>query len=329
MKHLRRYIFCFLLLSACVTTQRKALVVDLNMVRPYAFDMEKENPAPYPFLVEFRKDEEHLWYIAAEHVSTKDYANPQEHPTNKLINAVFEKHHPEVVIVEGINTGDVLSPPSMLKKADECIGSNYAKDCAESFFAINAARKHGAEYLSGEPNDSEIKKRVLESGIPEVDLLGFYIVRQIPQIKRTAKRDSIGIDAEISRVIPGFRSRLNYERSLSFNDFKSWYKVHVTKPKIYYDVGTDDCAPHAGADATFLQRISSQVGAARDRMVVERIEKMLNQFNRVLVVYGGSHYSTQLPALSKMMGTPTYFKVNKVTGQVTELVGPHEGGVAK
>jgi hypothetical protein len=82
----------------------------------------------------------------------------------------------------------------------------------------------------------------------------------------------------------------------------------MQKPKSFLDVVNDDPAPHGGGDATYVQRISHQVGLARDRVIVKRIEEMMNKYDRVLIVYGGSHYLLQEDALKDALGEPTFFK---------------------
>ena len=94
----------------------------------------------------------------------------------------------------------------------------------------------------------------------------------------------------------------------SFKDFENWYNEKVTKPKHYRDVTGNDTAPDGSVSASYLQRFSNRVGIARDTSLLNRIEKMLNRYDKVLVVYGFSHFLTLEPSLTATFGKPQFFK---------------------
>ena len=82
----------------------------------------------------------------------------------------------------------------------------------------------------------------------------------------------------------------------------------MTKPTSYLNITNNDPAPHGGPDATYVQKISNKVCLIRDRAVVKTVERMLNRYSRVLVVYGGSHLITQEPAIDSMLGKAAFFR---------------------
>jgi hypothetical protein len=225
------------------------------------------------------------------------------------LQALFRDYHPQVVIVEGLDTASELSPKSVIAFADKCETSNYRSGCGESFFAINLARKLNVDYISGEPGEKIIKNQILKEGYSVKDLLGFYLVRQIPQFKRHQDFDLKRFPEKAERTLQNFRRQLSTDEKFEFSDFKSWYSLHMSKPTDFTQVETDDSAPNGDNNATYVQKISNRVGLIRDRNIIRTIESMLNKFDRVMVVYGGSHLLTQEKALIEAMGIPKYSKI--------------------
>jgi hypothetical protein len=304
-----------LLIVGCTTMQPKGPpVADIKLVLPYTFNLETKNHLENPYVAKYERDGRLLLYVASEHISIQKYPNLLEHPTLKTIESLFYAYKPEVVIVEGVNTGAELSPKSFIRHADECATTTYRR-CGESSFAVNMARKFGAEYIDGEPTNVQIKDEVFGLGYTAEDLLGFYLVRQIPQFQRSGDFDRNAFSIKGEKLLRRFQHQLGTDLKFGFPEFESWYEKHMTKPKNYLDITDDDSAPHGGPEATYIQKISNKIGIIRDQAIVKTIERMLGAYSRVLVVYGGSHLLTQEPAIEGMMGKASYFYA---TGNVGE-----------
>ena len=295
----------------CTTMQHgDSPVADTNLIIPYTFGLEDKKHLEAPYVAKYARDGKLLLYVASDHISIQKSPNILEHPTLKTIEQLFAEYKPEVVIVEGIDTGDELSPKSILKKADECVTCNY-RNCGESFFAINMARKSGAAYITGEPRNQQIKDEIIKEGYSAEDLLGFYLVRQIPQYRRQGDFDRKKFADQAEKQLRGFQFQIGTDLKFGFKEFDAWYSKHMTKPKSYLDITNNDHAPHGGPDATYVQKISNRVGVIRDRAIVKTIEHMLGTYSRILVVYGGSHLITQEPAIESRMGKATYFRATE------------------
>jgi len=297
--------FAFAALTACVTAA--PLHFDPAQIRPYTFALESQKHLESPYVAKYEHDGKLLLYVASQHLAVEKYPDLLQHPTLKTTAALFAEYRPQVVIVEGIDTGAEVSPPKLVKHADECAASAY-RQCGESFFAINAARKAGAAFVSGEPKSTEVRDQLVAAGYTAEDLLGFYLVRQIPQLRRQASFDPKTFPGVADAHLLRFQEQIGTKLAFDYVAFTAWYAKHMTDPKSVLDVTNDTPAPHGGPDATYVQKISNQVGVIRDRSVVERIGAMFAKYDRVLVVYGGSHLITQEPAFLPL-GTPSYFRV--------------------
>ena len=296
-----------LYLTGCTTVTETDITIDETKVIGYQFELEDKKSMEQPYVARFTKGDKQLLYVLSKHVSEVEYPKVVEDPTIVTIDQIFKSFKPQVVIVEGIPTGAKMSPRSMAKHAEICKSREFRR-CGESFYAIDQAIMSDAEFVGGEPTEREIIEFVAKSGYSPKDLLAFYVVRQIPQMKRRSDFDPESFPAKCEKFMGRYRKRLGIKGVFGYPQFKEWYSKHMPEPKSFLDIENNDPAPHGGTSATYIQKISHQVGIARDRVILKRIESMLNQFDRVLIVYGGSHYLLQEGALKQALGKPNYFR---------------------
>ncbi len=295
------------LLSACAT--RCLVSSDFNprtdLVLPYHTELESLKAYSGPYLATFTKNEKRLLYVAADHVPSVEWSDPRQHPTMRTIESVFEIYKIDAVVVEGLNPWDGTTPPTnLLQHMANCSAIKFKGNCGENIYTLHLANQRGLSMISGEPPEDEIAKKIEAANFTKADLVGFYLLRIIPQWKRRGEFEPTKIEEMISDQLSKYRKRVSLQEPFTIDDFKSWYRAKMGEQKPYLDFVANDTAPHGGVGATFVQRISHQVGLVRDRAIVENIAKMLNQHDTVLVVYGGSHLIVQHPALKEMM--PTY-----------------------
>lgn len=93
-----------------------------------------------------------------------------------------------------------------------------------------------------------------------------------------------------------------FPKTLTAQAFREWCLQKMGKPFLLLDVGSALTAPKVGKNMTYLNRISAIVGKVRDRSIVSAISNELNQANRVLIIYGGSHFMTQSLAIEDLLG---------------------------
>lgn len=293
---------------SCSSYVQKNLSFESSLVRSYTFDLENLKPLKQPFVAEYRLGKKQLVFIAVEHISSIKHPNLLKHPTLLTIEKISDSLDPELSIVEGIPTGEAVNPHSILPKAETCKLQNYQNDCGESFFVINKAREKKSNFISGEPTDTELLKSIQEYGYTTRDLVGFYFVRKIPQWKRQKNINQSDFLKLALPQLERYRKRIDPQTQFAFSDFESWYTEKMSTPKNYMDFNNNDPAPHGGPDATFVQRISNRVTFLRDISLLKRIEDGLSKHNRVLVVYGASHFINLEPPLTNTLGKPVLRK---------------------
>jgi hypothetical protein len=306
-----RGLLVFILFVGCSTAPKDPHSIHFNLkeVLPYSFELEKTSPFLAPYVAVFHSGRKTLTYVAAAHLSIKEFPNVFDSPVFRTVDSVYQRESPQVVIVEGIHTADELSPPSLKRHADECRKTKYLVNCGEPFYAINQAIDHGSAYIAGEPDESFVVQQVTEAGYTVQDLISFYLIREIPQLKRQNGFNLATFPKWAEKRLAEIRRDLKFGDAFGYEDFKRWYANHMSKSKNFKDIEADDTAPDAGPQSTFAQKISHQVNIARDRSVVLVAEHMLNRFDRVLIVFGASHLLVQEPVFSAVMGKPKYEKL--------------------
>lgn len=242
------------------------------------------------FAAVYRWRGQRLVFVGAKHATRTDSL------TFRLIEQAYASFHFDAVIVEG-------PPYSHGAEIDGFLESG------EIVPTVRGARNEKAAVWGGEPDDIEIRNRVLARGFNLQDLVGFYTLRSVPQWMREQKitgpedsRTKQLIEAELERS----RSRLQAPADAlsSYESWAQWYEQ--TNGKAFDSSFTvEEGGPLAdGRYAT--NKISVAIAQVRDEFLLEIITQHLNARESVLVVFGESHLMLLRSALSSMLGPPCY-----------------------
>ena len=298
--------FISLLLSSCGLPDKAenqlnannqySCVIDPAMVHSWQVYGELNEPE-FPFQQIYQGCGKTLIYIAARH------GNDPEGETFKLIEKSFQTNAIDFAIVEGFGSDMGVSPKDMIEYADRMKGT---PGDAEPYLTIRLAKDADAKFQGGEPSDKQIINEVSEESISPTDLLGYYIVRQIPQLIRREQIHGPS-DPRLNDVIFNMVGSFAEQTGISIDslnaidgitNFSKWYQATngVSFQKGYRE---EDSWPSV-TDPDFLRttnQIANTVGNARDHHIVGIIDDTLRKYDTVLIVYGGSHHTIQEPAL--------------------------------
>ena len=284
------------------------MILDEEKILPYVFSMENTHPFDPPYIAFFQHNEKSLYFVVSAHIARITKAPITDHPTLKTIDHIYQHVQPELAIIEGIHTGDKVDAKSIAVAANKCRKIQYEIGCGESFYTINKTEDNYSHYVSGEPSEEEIKTSLINSHFSELDLLGFYVLRQIPTLKRQGEWSEVKRKKIIYNLLQKFSSQIGTHSTYGLSEFEKWYREHRVGLKNWNEINADDCAPYTGPDATYVQKISHQVGSIRDRFLLKRIQWALDNYKKIIVVYGGSHYLTLRKALENALGRPREVK---------------------
>lgn len=256
------------------------------------------------FAAVYRVGSHHLAFIGAQH------ENQNDSPTFRMIRDGYAAFKFDTVIAEGFPTSWGSNPARVLDEvAKTKIGADGFVEGGETVPTVLGAQKQAARLIGGEPDDAEVKKLVTMDGVSERDLLGFYVLRNLPQwIGEREIRDAA--DPRLPSLVDPALARQRHRLELpattlrNFAKWLAWYESTNGKPlSVSFD--TEEIGPLA--DGRFgTNRIAYAVSKARDAYLHRMIIDHLSAKETVLVVFGGSHLMIHRPALDAVLGKPCY-----------------------
>lgn len=272
-------------------------MVNHALVAPWSEVLAKAKPSDEPYLAHFNKDGVSLVYIAALH----DYG--ENSPTFKTIKRAFAEFSPRVVIVEGVTEIDEQKRAAIVAESKQCVAENFRK-CGENLYGVYLASVNNVPWTSAESPNQFVKNELLKASFTERDLCFFYFARQISQLVIEKDLRQNNFDQIANETIMAFANKLNIAENMTSAMFKSWYQEKMKEPFVLSKFDSEMVAPTVGLNMRFLNKISAAVGRIRDKYIVNVVANQLNQNQKVLIIYGGSHLLTEFDALVDMLGSP-------------------------
>lgn len=256
-----------------------------------------------PELLLFERGERKLAFIGVQHDS--DPASK----THRLITSTFVTFKPRIVIVEGAPTSWGYNPRRLVEVGSQLPDAKGLLPDGETVPTVRGALTAGSLIIGGEPSEADVRRIVASRGISDEDLLGFYVLRVVPQWLSQREFEDLRsmratnlIDKQLAR------SRAELKLSSKFlPDAAAWRRWRLNR-----NVGASPSRidiEEAGplADGPWeTSRVGAAISRARDTHLFELTRAELARHRSVLVVFGGSHALIQLPALQTLMGPPCY-----------------------
>lgn len=279
----------------------KTFQADPSLLVPWSAQAQGKEPYSPPYLVMFRAGKKQLLYLAAEHETGL------QTETFRLVKQALDGFKPQLAVVEGYPTAEGLSPKDFLDYATSCWGPNGSKDCGgEPAYLAYLAHQASIPFVGGEPTDAEILRFMKAKGYTAQDLMGFYYVRDIPLWRQEGRLHSDQKKQFDDFILALKQSFGTPGVTFSFEEFKAWYKKLSQKAFDAMTVTEDDSAPVNSSAATALQKLAYDASLSRDTHLVQLFARLLNQYDKVYVVYGGGHLVTQRAVLRAMLGEPAW-----------------------
>lgn len=254
-----------------------------------------------PFVTLYQNQQRSLAFVAAFHGA--GHANP----TFQIVQLLFKEHTPRAVIIEGVPSIAGISPRELCEIAKRESLSSF-KHCGESVYTMFLASTYSIPFIGGEPSPEELCSQVLRLGFSEEDVLGFYLVRQIPQWKRELALTSNQFQDQAKNFINFCTDILKCRQQITYDQFCIWYQEKEKRVFDFNSITEIDTAPLLEEEAPFLRKLSSHIISIRDRHLLQLIEKMLIEYQHIAVVYGAGHYKAHRDALDRLLGQPRFRK---------------------
>jgi hypothetical protein len=267
------------------------------LIRRWSHDLENEPPGEQPVIAHFKNSSYELFYLAATHETSLDS------PTLKLVDKLFKEHHFEILLVEPFPHSAGQSPAWAVKEAKQGIRGNFILG-GEAALAVVRADAKKISFFGGEPDHHLIYQSLRSRGYTDQDIVGFYLVRQIPQWLRE-KQDQNGLlERNAPHFIKNYCKEFPVTPCPNLRELRAWFKAKMNR-ELGADIINAEVDPIA--DGKLLtQRMASAVSDVRDKYTLNIIEDLLREYKQVAVVYGSGHFVTLRKSLDAALGTPSF-----------------------
>jgi hypothetical protein len=270
--------------------------LDPQQIRQWNRQLDNEYPQDKPVIAHFKNGEYELFYLAAQHETNL------KTPTLRLVEKLYQ-HDFKALIVEAFQRSEGQSPSWALRDAINGLKKDFIKG-GEPALSIIRANSRKIPFFGGEPDHHELYSALKARGYSDLDVVGFYVIRQIPQWIRENQNKSQLLERNVPGFVKMFCPKFPISPCPSLYEIRSWYKLRMDK-ELTADISSDEISPAADGKL-FTQKISTAVGDVRDRFTLRLIEEMLNRYHQVAIVYGSGHFTTLKKSFEAALGKPTY-----------------------
>jgi hypothetical protein len=259
---------------------------------------KERGPTEAPFIVTYRPRGKVLAFVGADHVFTS------ENSTLDAVRQAFADTNPSLVIVEGFPTafGRNFEPfVEAARRRDRPDADAFAK--SEAIFTASQALARKVPFIGGEPTVIEEIEGLVAKGYKRDDVLFAVRLRSLGQARRSGEMPAGNAAAFTAK----------YERE-SRAVAQMTGTVPATEAQFIADymriVGVDpvsDVEMPSRSDPgmeTLLQRMGADNMRFRDEHLLSTILQQLDRNDRILIVYGSSHWTTLSRALQDRLGKP-------------------------
>jgi hypothetical protein len=300
------YLLVGMLMQASVSAGTPVTLPNADRIQPSSMELERKTQPwcpgdcaiAVPFVAAYRKGAERLVFVGVHH------AFQPNDPTMGAVAAGFAATHARVVILEGFPTLMGEDPPLLVQEAHR-YGAPDAPDFdrGEAIYAASLALSRGIPFVGGEPSHGEQLEVLKAKGFTEAEIAFSSLLGWFSQALRSGDIPDTSA-ASLAKVYPRSAEDVNRQWHLeapTLDEFREHYR------DLYgIDIVGDDQFPlriEIGDPTRHGQQLRVDM-MTRDRHLLGLIEQQLAERHSVLVVFGGSHWSTLSAALEARLGKP-------------------------
>ena len=276
----------------------ETLIMDVSHVRGVIPREELPGRRIFPSTARFVRGDKQLSFVASRH-NDEDSIVWLEHEVDRL--------DPQVVVIEGLPREKGIHPPSVYTVIDGMDPAEVRATHNEAWVGAMSALQRDGEFVGGEPTSREVLNAIVATtDFTENDFICFLLVRMIPQWQRTGADLEGGFEALFGRRMDNISRVLEIPREEmpDWPAVQQWFADGNGTPLDVMTFSANQIG-HGRPDHDLMtKRIGYHVNLVRNQTIARVIGEMLQRHDRVLVVYGGSHYQYVAPALVDMLGDP-------------------------
>ena len=145
-----------------------------SKLQPWTSQLRDAQPED-AFAAIYARDQKWLIFVGAKHATQTDSL------TFRLIDDAYASFPVTTLIVEGPPYSRGANADGLIRWVESQGEKDGFLEGGEIVPAVRGARARGAAVWGGEPEDGDIRDRVVARGFSLEDLLGFYTLRSVPQ----------------------------------------------------------------------------------------------------------------------------------------------------
>lgn len=269
-----------------------------RQLRDYTKELEDEEKYKAPFIANYNYGAKNLVFVASLHTSGSN------NTTHKTIEKAFNEFKPDFLIVEG-SAFTIISDPDDIAYAKACAKRKY-KYCGEDAYAINQALKAKIPFSYGEPSDVSVFEVLKKNGISAEEMVVFYTLKNIPQWRRSALDTHEDLktlwNKKLKETLTKYSRKFNTPTVMNAENFKKIYKAKMGIDFNFIDITDAAISPQIDKNPKWTNKMAHAVDVVRENFLVNQMEKRLNKYKKILVVYGVSHLVKQREMLNNTFG---------------------------
>lgn len=259
----------------------------------------------FPHIYKFENKDKKILFFAADHTPTS-----KKEQFNKIRDN-FISFSPDIVFVEGFShlNDPKYSQEIMIydKKIKNKTWDDILKNQGERTFTYKLCLENNIPVISSEYTEEQEATILKKVGFSDSDLFLFYGSRMAMNFAYE-KRDEV-LDSYLNRYFEGVKQELwKNEYDYSFNHF-----IKVVKENFgdSVDIETGEgfkekCNPNPPTQNSKRKwyktnEMSAILSRKRDEKILEKIAEVLENHDRLFIVYGGSHGVMLEPAISYLI----------------------------
>ena len=299
----RKKISVTLAVMAFIGVAYGALPIEQHAIPPWTLALEQQLqpwcPAKcdyvVPFTAIYKKGDVSLVFVGVRHVFTS------KNDTSRAIDAGFAAASPAIVVLEGFPTVMGENPAPLVKEAREREfpeADDHAR--GEAMYTASLALQQSIPFVGGEPTREQQKAALERKGYATRDIAFASIVGGLSQSLRAGDLTGAN-DPKLREVFEYWARSFAREykmQPMSFEDFSAQYRS-----TFHEDIARDtELTTRSDPGMTTAVALLSQADMiTRDEHLLATIKKELESKERVLVVYGASHWTTLSAELERML----------------------------
>jgi hypothetical protein len=281
---------------------------DVDLFLPSFNSRSSTNPvtAVYTFILPNNKQ---LVYASVYHTCD------MEGLTAQTIKNTIELFKPDLCLIEGFENTEGMNPQRILDLAEK---ESLTGKCADVLYAAKLCYDNGISFMGTHANEATYLKPLQERGFDVRDLVFYSLVQQIPYWHMLDKMKNEDLKIQFEDFMKGPISEWLQipPVSYTYEDFLDWHEEHMGKsycPSEDFINGLS-LLPYLGDDATIYEKMSAYIVLIREINILNILKNSLENYDKVFIILGASHYEWEEKFLSTLYGDPVNIQMIETSG---------------